>query len=475
MQVHGLHPHRGNWYLYITCLYWSVMTLSTVGYGDISPNTTEEKIFTIVVIFTGVSGYAMLIQAIGTAMAGDPNKLSHTKAMRNYLYDYEVPPDLAKRILHFLRLRDKKMRQEYIEPEVDLCIETLSKPLRRRLVLHTRRDLVGRVPWFLGRPMKFVADVCPLLKSVVASPLEVVGATGVSASALVFVVKGDLAAFEHASATPKCATPKTIKHGLSDLSGDIDKELLAYEAADRDSRYTWGPDSTFGLPGCVLDKTWRLDIIALDDCEMLAFPKEALLELLGEHDHAAILPELVREAEESVAEHPALFSDGDERDADRPSSPPSRRDATASPTPEEAKSSYACDRLVARRADVAAFLAQHISPASLSADDESAALVRDFVEAHSERPPERVPPTTETRRSPRQSPPAPARLPRSPDEDSPAELWAPSTEPPRARPVIVEDASTGPRARSVVVDDAPPPDDDNPAEMLCGALVGGDN
>ena len=30
---------------------------STVGYGDISPNTTEEKIFTIVVIFTGVSGY----------------------------------------------------------------------------------------------------------------------------------------------------------------------------------------------------------------------------------------------------------------------------------------------------------------------------------------------------------------------------------------------------------------------------------
>ena len=217
---------------------------------------------------------------------------------------------------------------------------------------------------------------------------------------------------------------------------------------------------------------WRLDIIALDDCEMLSFPKEALLELLGQHDHAAILPELVREAEESVAEHPALFSDDAEEN--RPSSPPPQRDATASPTPDEVKSSYACDRLVARRADVAAFLAQHISPASLSADDESAALVRDFVEAHAERPPERVPPTTETRRSPRQSPPAPARPPRSPDEDSPAELWAPSTDPPRARPVIVEDASTGPRARSVVVDDAPPPDDDDPAEMLCGALVGGE-
>ena len=87
------------------------------------------------------------------------------------------------------------------------------------------------------------------------------------------------------------------------------------------------------------------------------------------------------------------------------------------------------------------------------------------VEAHAERP-ARVPATTETRRSPRQSPPAPARLPRSPDEDSPAELWVPSTDPPRARPV--------PRARSVVVNDAPLPDDDDPAEMLCGALVGGE-
>ena len=64
--------------------------------------------------------------------------------------------------------------------------------------------------------------------------------------------------------------------------------MLAYEAADRDRRYTWGPDSTFGLPGCVLDKMWRLDIIALDDCEMLSFPKR-ILKLMGHRDHAAIL------------------------------------------------------------------------------------------------------------------------------------------------------------------------------------------
>ena len=43
MQLYRLHPHRGIGRTSPTC---SVShDLSTVGYGDISPNTTEEKIF----------------------------------------------------------------------------------------------------------------------------------------------------------------------------------------------------------------------------------------------------------------------------------------------------------------------------------------------------------------------------------------------------------------------------------------------
>ena len=36
-------------------LYFSVITLSTVGYGDLSPETPAAKIFTMVYIFLGVS------------------------------------------------------------------------------------------------------------------------------------------------------------------------------------------------------------------------------------------------------------------------------------------------------------------------------------------------------------------------------------------------------------------------------------
>lgn len=46
---------------YIISLYWSVITTVTVGYGDIVPITTVERIFVIVVtlLICGVFGYCL--------------------------------------------------------------------------------------------------------------------------------------------------------------------------------------------------------------------------------------------------------------------------------------------------------------------------------------------------------------------------------------------------------------------------------
>lgn len=39
---------------YIDSLYFSVITLSTIGYGDFSPQTTGGKLFTIFYILLGI-------------------------------------------------------------------------------------------------------------------------------------------------------------------------------------------------------------------------------------------------------------------------------------------------------------------------------------------------------------------------------------------------------------------------------------
>ena len=45
----------------LDALYFSVVTIATVGFGDVTPHTTLGKIFTIVYIFAGIGLFASAV------------------------------------------------------------------------------------------------------------------------------------------------------------------------------------------------------------------------------------------------------------------------------------------------------------------------------------------------------------------------------------------------------------------------------
>jgi voltage-gated potassium channel len=64
----GRYLDYNNHQLYALALYWSVTTITTVGYGDIGPDNAAERIYCILVMMIGVFLYSYTIGALSNLL-----------------------------------------------------------------------------------------------------------------------------------------------------------------------------------------------------------------------------------------------------------------------------------------------------------------------------------------------------------------------------------------------------------------------
>ncbi|WP_103035432.1 voltage-gated potassium channel protein [Castellaniella caeni] len=67
----------------ITALYFSIVSMSTVGYGDIAPHTDAARLFTVSIIILGITVFATSISAVvGPLIGGNLRRLVHGRTTR---------------------------------------------------------------------------------------------------------------------------------------------------------------------------------------------------------------------------------------------------------------------------------------------------------------------------------------------------------------------------------------------------------
>lgn len=89
----------------VISVYWALATLSTVGYGDITPQNDFERQFTMFCLLVGTCAFAYIVSEIGTVIATFDRQATlieeRMDAIREWIQWRQLPRDLGVRMRRY--------------------------------------------------------------------------------------------------------------------------------------------------------------------------------------------------------------------------------------------------------------------------------------------------------------------------------------------------------------------------------------
>jgi len=226
--------------LYVRSFYFTVTTLTTVGFGDISPTTTLEMLFGVVVMIVGVGAFSFAtgsLSSIFSSLDASQAKLKEKLQVLDHIRDqYNVGPALYEEL--------RQTIQFCVGRDVSQTMNFINKfPQRLRVELSTKifKEIIKQIPFFSDKNKQVIAFIGPLLTPERAKEDQVIYNEGDPIHKIYFLTSG-IAGFVITKA--RNAVYITVQEG--DYFGDIDLNLLKTENENKITRKT----SVIALSNC---------------------------------------------------------------------------------------------------------------------------------------------------------------------------------------------------------------------------------
>lgn len=192
MLLGRVEPSKTEMENYLLAMYWAMTTITTIGYGDITPQTNAQIIFTMVVQITGVTIFGFLIGKIaGVFSKKDPAEIEYYSQIEKLdaLHRRKAFPDaLYNQIKDYFGYRlENRLGSDETE-----FLSSLPDSLRQEVSMHLKSDLIEKIPLFLRLGKDFVEKISQVLTLRVAIPNEYLFRAGDTGEDMYFIAKGEV-------------------------------------------------------------------------------------------------------------------------------------------------------------------------------------------------------------------------------------------------------------------------------------------
>lgn len=175
---------------YIVSLYWSMGTMSGVGFGDVVPQSSRERIFAVFAELIGVFAFGLVVGYVSTLVESVSYKNSvhrerHLK-MSAYMKQRNLPGNLQKRLNEHIKW---SVRNQSVFDEKEI-LQDFPVSLQQEVMLHSNKHLISIFPLLQSQSSGFLLLVTSALRATLYSRGDIICLEGELGKCMYFVASG---------------------------------------------------------------------------------------------------------------------------------------------------------------------------------------------------------------------------------------------------------------------------------------------
>ncbi|XP_063079281.1 potassium voltage-gated channel subfamily H member 6a isoform X2 [Engraulis encrasicolus] len=177
---------------YVTALYFTFSSLTSVGFGNVSPNTNPEKIFSICVMLIGSLMYASIFGNVSAIIqrlySGTARYHTQMLRVKEFIRFHQIPSGLRQRLEEYFQ-----HAWSYTNGiDMNAVLKGFPECLQADICLHLNRSLLQHCKAFKGASKGCLRALAMRFKTTHAPPGDTVVHNGDVLTALYFISRGSI-------------------------------------------------------------------------------------------------------------------------------------------------------------------------------------------------------------------------------------------------------------------------------------------